>query len=209
MLFKALKWSTAETLRTKVRRFGKDRRGVAAVEFAFLAPILLVMYFVTMEASQAIEVNKKVSRLGSMVADLVAQNSGSSITKTEIQSIMDIGRTTLLPYARSKPTITVTGLQLTNDATPRALVAWSRKLENGAFGTGLAQDTEIVIPPALAIAGTFLVKVDSDLGYKPLIVWATGGEKALGLTDAFNNIGMGESYLLRPRTVARLECSDC
>lgn len=209
MLFKALKWSTAETFRTKARRFGKDRRGVAAVEFAFLAPILLVMYFVTLEASQAIEVNKKVSRLGSMVADLVAQNSGSAIAKADIEGIMNIGQTALLPYGRSKPTITVTGLQLTADATPKAKVAWSRKVENGNFSAGIAKGTEITIPSALTIKDTFLVKVDSNLGYKPLIVWVTGDENTFGLTGAFNNIAMGESYLLRPRTVSKLDCSDC
>ena len=30
-------------------RLRKDRRGVAAIEFAFIAPVLLAMYFVTME----------------------------------------------------------------------------------------------------------------------------------------------------------------
>ena len=209
MLFQALRWSVAEGFLRNAARFHRDKRGVAAVEFAFLAPILLVMYFVAMEASQAIETNKKVSRLGSMVADLVAQKPDSGITKADIQSIMDIGQTTLLPYARSKPTITITGIQLSNETPPKATVAWSRKLDNGTFSAGLTPGTEIVIPPALAIKDTFLVKVDSNLAYQPLIVWATGGQQALGLTDAFNNIKMGESYLLRPRTVAKLTCSDC
>lgn len=207
MLSGALKRSGLGTLRRKASLFCKDRRGVAAVEFAFLAPILLMMYFLTMEATQAIETNKKVSRLGSMVADLVAQKPGS-ITKADIQSIMDIGQTTLLPYARSKPTIIVTGLQLTSDPTPKAEVLWSRKLENGTFGAGLSTKTEIAIPPALAIKGTFLVKVDSNLTYEPLIVWVAGGEQ-VGLLNTFKTFPMGESYLLRPRTVARLDCSDC
>ncbi|MFE0013573.1 TadE/TadG family type IV pilus assembly protein [Mesorhizobium sp. NPDC059054] len=194
------------TLRLKAARFCKDRRGVAAVEFAFLAPILLMMYFLTMEASQAIETNKKVSRLGSMVADLVAQNPGS-IDKAAIQSIMDIGQTTLLPYARSKPTITVTGLRVESSA-PEATVVWSRKLNNGTFGPGLAKDDKLPIPPALAIEGTFLVKVDSNLTYEPLIVWVAGGEQ-LGLLNTFKTINMGETYLLRPRTVSQLTCSDC
>lgn len=207
MLSHALKQSACWALRLGSTRFGEDRRGVAAVEFAFLAPILLMMYFLSMEASQAIEANKKVSRLGSMVADLVAQKSGG-ITKTDIQSIMDIGQTTLLPYSRSKPTIVVTGLQLTTEAKPRALVAWSRKLENGVFGTGIPTNTEIVIPPALATPGTFLVKVDSELAYEPVIVWTAGGQ-GLGLLNSFKSISMSESYLLRPRTVATLACSDC
>ena len=54
-----------------------DRRGVAAVEFALIAPLLLSMYFVTMEVSQGIEANKKVGRVGSIVADLVTQQQRS------------------------------------------------------------------------------------------------------------------------------------
>ena len=60
-------------LRAWIARAAADRRGVAAIEFALVAPLLLCMYFVTMEVSQAIETNKKVSRIGSMVADLVTQ----------------------------------------------------------------------------------------------------------------------------------------
>ena len=59
-------------LRRSVARLISDKRGVAAVEFAFIAPLLLCMYFVTMEVGQAIETNKKVGRVGSMVADLIA-----------------------------------------------------------------------------------------------------------------------------------------
>ena len=59
----------------KASRFWSDRRGIAAVEFALIMPILLIMYFLTMEASQAIETSKKVSRIGSMVADLVTQQT--------------------------------------------------------------------------------------------------------------------------------------
>lgn len=194
-------------LQTLAGRFGLDKRGVAAVEFAFLAPILLVMYFMTMEASQAIETSKKVARLGSMVADLTTQVQGSS-TKADLEGIMKLGQTALLPYARSKPTIIITGVQLSGDATPKATVAWSRKMENGNFSQGLTVGTQIVVPPALAIQNTFLVKVDSNLAYQPLILWAAGADKTLNLTS-FNNISMGETYLLRPRTLQKLDCTDC
>ena len=78
-----------------------DRRGVAAVEFALIVPLLLSMYFVTMEVAQAIEANKKVGRVGNMVADLVTQQQ--KISKSELEAIMTIGEATLQPYNRSKP----------------------------------------------------------------------------------------------------------
>ena len=83
----------------RAMRFCSDRRGVAAIEFAFIVPVLLIMYFVTMEASQAIETSKKVSRVGSMVADLITQQQ--TIVAADIDAIMKIGTSTLQPYDRS------------------------------------------------------------------------------------------------------------
>ncbi|RVC28752.1 TadE/TadG family type IV pilus assembly protein, partial [Mesorhizobium sp. M7A.F.Ca.CA.004.04.2.1] len=96
----------------KASRFWSDRRGIAAVEFALIMPILLIMYFLTMEASQAIETSKKVSRIGSMVADLVTQQT--SVLKADVDAIMQIGSVTLQPYNRSPPSITITAIQVTS-----------------------------------------------------------------------------------------------
>ena len=74
--------------RAWIARAAADRRGVAAIEFALVVPLLLCMYFVTMEVSQAIETNKKVSRVGSMVADLVTQQQ----TTTQGRARRDHGR---------------------------------------------------------------------------------------------------------------------
>lgn len=101
MLFGARARRKVADFRSGMARFCTDRRGVAAIEFAFLAPVLLAMYFVTMEVSQGIETNKKVSRIASMVADLVTQQS--SVTEADIKAIMDIGISTLQPYNRSTP----------------------------------------------------------------------------------------------------------
>ncbi len=112
----------------RAMRFCADRSGVAAIEFAFIVPVLLVMYFVTMEASQAIETSKKVSRIGSMVADLVTQQN--TITKAELDAIMQIGTSTLQPYNRSTPKIIITAIEVTTDAAAESagrVVAQARR----------------------------------------------------------------------------------
>ena len=188
----------------KAIRFWSDRRGIAAVEFALIMPLLLIMYFVTMEASQAIETSKKVSRIGSMVADLITQQP--TIVKADIDAIMQIGIVTLQPYNRSTPSITVTAIQVTTDATPLVQVVWSRKLVNGVASAG---PTTTTVPATLRVGGTFLIRVDSNLGYTPVITWSAGSQQKLGLTSAFNNISMGETYYLRPRRSVTIPCSDC
>ena len=186
-------------------RFWRDGRGVAAVEFAFIVPVLLVMYFVTMEASQAIETSKKVSRIGSMVADLVTQRP--SVVKADLDAIMQIGTSTLQPYNRSSPTIIITAIQMSSDASPKVQVAWSRKIVAGTASAGGI--TSATVPASLKVPNSFLIRVESDLGYKPIITWSANGSQTLGLTSAFNNISMSETYYLRPRRSPTIPCGDC
>jgi Flp pilus assembly protein TadG len=185
-----------------------DRKGVAALEFALLVPLLLALYFVTMEVAQAIETNKKVGRVGSMVGDLVAQQQ--SMNKSELEAIMRIGESTLQPYNRSKIDIEITAIEVTDEATPKIQVVWSRKLVDGVFSAGLAKDAPITdLPPALKIKGSFLIRAESKLAYAPVITWAASGKATLGLAAAFDGISMAETYYLRPRMSLSVPCSDC
>lgn len=188
-------------------RFCKDRRGVAAIEFAFLAPVLLAMYFVTMEISQGIETNKKVSRVASMVADLVTQQS--SVTETDLKAIMDIGTSTLQPYNRSTPTITISSIVISSDATPTVKIDWSRKITAGVFSTDVTKGTVTTVPPTLKIAGTTLIRVKAELSYQPVITWAAGSKQPLGLSAAFDSIPMSETYYLRSRVSNQVICTTC
>ncbi len=185
----------------------KDRRGVAAIEFAFLAPVLLAMYFVTMEISQGIETNKKLSRVASMVADLVTQRS--SLTESDIRAIMNIGVSTLQPYNRSSPSITVTAIQISNDATPTVTVVWSRKIVGGTFGIGTGAGTATTVPTSLEIQGSYLIRVQAELSYQPVITWAASDKQTLGLSAAFDNIPMSETYYLKARMSQKVDCTDC
>jgi Flp pilus assembly protein TadG len=196
-----------ERIWVAARGLASDRRGVAAIEFAFIAPVLLSLYFVTMEVSQGIEVNKKVGRVGSMVADLVTQQQ--TISVSELNAILAIGESILQPYNRSKPTITITAIQITDENTPKVVVAWSRKLTNGATSAGAAKDSLTTVPNTLKIRNTFLIRVESDLAYKPVITWTADQKQVLGLAAAFDGINMSEDYYLRPRISTTISCSDC
>ncbi|WP_269930876.1 TadE/TadG family type IV pilus assembly protein [Aminobacter sp. HY435] len=187
--------------------FARDKRGVAAVEFALIAPLLMALYFLTMEVSQAIETNKKVSRVGSMVADLITQQQ--TIKSSEVDAVMKIGESILQPYSRSTGKIVITAVEITADAPPRAQVAWSRKLVNGVTTINVPAGTITNVPDALRIAGSFLIRVESDLDYKPVLTWAAENKAAIGLAASFDSISMGEIYYLRPRMSQTIPCADC
>lgn len=206
MSFRAGAQELISRMRAGAARFERDRRGIAAIEFALIAPILLALYFLTMEFSQGIEANKKLSRVGSTVADLVTQQN--SVTKDDLDAIMKIADSTLLPYRRSKPDIVVTGISIGGNPL-KATVEWSREGDEHGYRAGAAEDDETTVPASLMIENTFLVRVESKLAYKPVITWSAEGKSTLGLTAAFDNLSMSETYYLRPRMTNDITCSDC
>ncbi len=199
--------SSRASFLARIRLFARDGRGVAALEFALVVPLLLMLYFVTMEVAQAIEANKKVGRVGSMVADLVTQQQ--QMSKNELEGIMRLGEATLQPYNRSAPDIEITAIEVTDETTPKVQVVWARKLVNGSFLAGSPKGTPVTIPPALRIKGSFLIRVEGTLDYRPVITWAASSKETLGLTSAFDNIPMSETYYLRPRMSLTIPCTDC
>ena len=56
------------------RQAVEDRRGVAAIEFAMIVPIMLVMFFGTVEFSSGVAVDRKVTLMARTLSDLTSQS---------------------------------------------------------------------------------------------------------------------------------------
>lgn len=188
-------------------RLADDRRGVAAIEFALIAPLMLAMYFVSVEVVQGIESNDKVARIASTVADLVTQQPEMSVS--ELEAIMRIGESIIQPYNRTTPTIVVTAIEVTSPPNSTVQVAWSRKLAGGAFTKPFTAGSPVSIPPELNVPGSFLVRVESELSYQPIMTWTADKKQVLGLTGAFDGIEMKETYYLGPRMSSSIPCVTC
>lgn len=185
-----------------IRRVGGDEKGVAAVEFAIVLPLLLTLYLGTMEASQALDSYKKVSRSSSMVADMITQQS--TITRAELVAITEISESLLLPYKRSKPEVEMVGIRITNDNPPKSEVEWSLKRSaGGGLSKPYGEGSAISVPNALKTPGTFLVRAKVKMKYKPMTTWSLQGEGSSG------KINMEKMLHLRPRLVGIVECTDC
>jgi Flp pilus assembly protein TadG len=191
-------------MRDAVRRLSGDNRGVAAIEFALIAPLLITLYLGTLEISGALQMNKKVGRAASATGDLIAQLDSTEVNKDALKSILNIGKAITQPYNLTQPKIIVTGIKI--DAASVAKVAWSLQLDDAAFTEPFAKNSVVSVPPKVNIADTFLVKVESQLEYRTLTSWSIA--KASGQT--YGKIDMAETYYLRPRVaVGDLPCPDC
>lgn len=56
-------------------RFLKSRDGIAALEFAFIAPVMIFLFFAVVEGSNAFSVSRRVSLAVNTLADLTSQES--------------------------------------------------------------------------------------------------------------------------------------
>lgn len=70
-------------------------RGVAAIEFALIFPLLLTLFFVMVNLSQYVSVNSRLTVAANLVADLVTRNK--EITQALIDDYVVAAKLSLLP----------------------------------------------------------------------------------------------------------------
>ncbi len=163
-----------------VRRFWRNRSGVAAVEFALLLPLMLTLYFGGVELGDALTINRKVTHVASTLSDLVTQSK--SITPTDMSNIFDAAAAVMAPYPVSPLTMRLTGATIDDKNVVK--VAWSQ----GSNTTALTTGAVLTVPAGVNQASTFLVIAEVHYPYAPTIGYV--------ITGTFD---LKSTFYLRPR----------
>jgi len=158
-------------LPSRLIRFGRDQRGVSAVEFAMLLPLMVTLYLGSVEISQGISIDRKVTLTARTVADLVSQVS--SINNAGMTNVLNASTAVLSPYSASNAKVTVS--LVTIDANSKATVTWSDTLN----GTARSVGSTVSLPSALLIPNTSLVWGEVQYSYKPTIGYVVTGTMTL------------------------------
>lgn len=153
----------------KLVRFGRDKRGVSAVEFALIAPLMVGMYLGCVEVSQGIAADRKVSLVAAALANLTAHVS--SISSTGMTNILDASSAIISPYDASKLKITISCISI--DASKKATVKWS-VTRNGTALSGTP-----TLPDALTVASTQLIFAQASYSYTPTVGYTITGSLTL------------------------------
>jgi Flp pilus assembly protein TadG len=165
--------SPNQSLLRHLVRLGRDQTGVSAVEFAMILPLMITLYLGAVEISQGIGIDRKVTLTTRTVADLTSQVS--SVTSSDMSSILNASAQVMMPYDSSKLKATVSQVKI--DANSTATIDWSCTLNGTKRSTGSA----VSLPSALAIASSYLIWSEVSYSYKPTIGYVVTG--TLNLSD--------------------------
>ncbi|MEO6340958.1 MAG: TadE/TadG family type IV pilus assembly protein [Caulobacteraceae bacterium] len=159
-------------------RFWRDRRGVSAVEFAFIAPVMVLMFFGVAELSSGMMAERRASDVASTIGDLVARCSG--VNDADITDIFAAGATIMEPMSASGLKLRLTSIK--GDASGNPQVDWSRN-QNWSAGSAAGMP-----------AGMITAKDESVIIAESSYIYNATAKYVIK-----NGITMNEKFYLKPR----------
>ena len=165
-----------------LRRIARDRRGVSAVEFALLAPVMIGLYLGCAEISDGVSADRKVSLTAAALANLAAEVT--SISSGDMTNILDASSAIIYPYSASNMKMTLSCIAI--DASKNATVKWS-ETRNGSALT----DAGLSLPTALVVANTQLLFSQVSYAYKPIVGYTITGTLNLTRPDVYGAAHLG------------------
>ena len=169
-----------------LRRVRDDQRGFALTEFAFTAPVLILLYLGSFQLCNAISAQRKVAITARALTDLTTQYQ--IVSNAQLDSILAASSQIMAPYDVGQATMVVT--QINIDDKGVAKVDFSRGLVQGAVTTGRLQGSVIDVPTAIKQNSTSLVLSEVAYNYS-----AGVAQPILG------NITLRDRTYMSPRTV--------
>jgi len=186
------------------RRWRGDARGVAAIEFAMIVPIMFVMFVGAVELSQAITVDRRVTQVASSAADLVAR-AEKQISQGEIGDIMKIGGYILEPYSQNPLTIVLRNVTSSPSDASVAKQSWTCTFAGlGGTQTCSCTNTAYTLPPNLVSTTDSVVVADVTYVYNPLIFDYFLKKALSGSSGSPGSYTLSERIYMKPRGQAAI-----
>jgi Flp pilus assembly protein TadG len=120
-------------------RFARCRRGSAAIEFAFLAPVMVGVLGIAHVCGESLAVAQKVSATARTITDIVTRTQ--AVSAADLTTILNAASATMAPYSTSYLGMVVS--QVTFDSDGAGKVVWSKAAYSG---TALTVGSTFTLP---------------------------------------------------------------
>ena len=161
-----MKWRpNLRSLRLRARQSWREliahTGGVAAIEFALVVPLVIIVYAGGFEIVQAATVNRKLTDTTVQLANVTTQYT--SVALPDLNNIAAASSQIMAPYSTSSLTTVISEVQ--TDATSHGKVAWSQ----GYGASCLAAGSPVTLPPGFASPSSYYILVQTTYAYTPTI----------------------------------------
>jgi Flp pilus assembly protein TadG len=156
------------------RRFQLDVRGVSAIEFAFILPILLILLVITLELSNAFSLHRKITIAARSLSDLISQST--SVSDSDLTNSFTAGSIILEPYSSTPLQAIISEVKV--DTNGKATIVWTK---SSGYGKNPRNVNDVVaISPALAVPNTYLIWGEASYTYTPILDYLSSATLPLG-----------------------------
>lgn len=160
-----------KTLQLRGWRVLRERRSAAALEFAIISPVIILMGLVAVELSAAIRAQMQVDQVAHAVANLISDEpAGTAITPLQLKDIYQAGLDMYTYTNIGTLTISAGSVNYTNQdslgqalATPTVAVGW----DAGNAGVGY---TPFSATPAGSAAGEIVTTLSDGIDNDSAII---------------------------------------
>jgi Flp pilus assembly protein TadG len=152
-------------------RFAKERRGLAAVEFAMLLPMMMTLFLGSVEVTTAVAVQRKVTLTARALADLTSQFT--TVADADMTNILNASSDIIAPYAAANLKSVVSELSISSAG--QATVVWSATLN----GTARTVGSTVSVPSGLAVPNSYLLLGEASYSYNPTYGYVITGTMTL------------------------------
>ncbi len=199
MIAHLARWIRPDVLRQRLARrcavFARDRSGLAATEFALLVPLMLVLFFGTVEVSSGVAVDRKITIAARALSDLISQ--ATTVTDTDFTNTFAAGAIIIAPYDAGPIKAKISQIYVNADKV--AKVVWGKAYNDTARAANDVVTTSL--PAGLLIPDTYLIWSEVNYRYVPVLGYVMD---QVGVT-------LGEQTFTRPRqsTCVTYKTSTC
>jgi Flp pilus assembly protein TadG len=172
-----------------LRTFRRHEGGLAALEFALVAPIMILLYMGMAELTMAMMAERQAAHSASVVGDLVAQSTG--MNAAQLGDIFSVGNAIMKPFPVNTLNFRVSSIKADLNGVPK--VVWS---QGHGLGALIAGATASGFPPNLLQPGDSVVESDVAYTYTSPIM------QVLPAPITYSN-----SFYLKPRRVSEVPYS--
>jgi Flp pilus assembly protein TadG len=152
---------TRHTVSRLWQRLRASRRGIAAMEFAAVAPMIVLLFVGGFQILDAITVLRKLTDTTVQLANVTSQYT--TMSQTDVNAVLAAAATIMTPYPTTTMSIVLS--EVTTDSNGNATVTWSKAFQ----GTPLGQGAAVTMPPGFDSPSTSYILVQSTFQYTPPI----------------------------------------